>query len=56
MASIPDTETFPHATGLALKTVEARSQEQDLVLWGAWFCPFVQRVGQPLFQPIDSLL
>jgi len=44
--SHPDTETFPHATGLALETVNAHSedQNQDLRAFFSWFCPFVQRV------------
>src|SRR4051812_46438542 len=36
---------FPTATGQALSTVKVRSSEQELVLWGSWFCPFVQRVS-----------
>ena len=38
------TERFPHATGRALETDNAHSTENELVLWGSWFCPFVQRV------------
>jgi len=37
MAFTLDTQTFPHATGLALETVNAHAEEQDLVLWGSWF-------------------
>ncbi|KAL6305204.1 glutathione-S-transferase [Sparassis latifolia] len=41
--SIPDEKIFPHATGLAAKTVELHQQPQDLVFYAGWFCPFVQR-------------
>lgn len=44
MSGSPDHEVFPHATGLALETVKAHSNDHELVLWGSWFCPFVQRV------------
>ncbi|KAJ7647721.1 glutathione-S-transferase [Roridomyces roridus] len=39
----PPTDLFPHATGAALKTVEAHQEPQDLVFYSGWFCPFVQR-------------
>ncbi|KAF2675093.1 glutathione S-transferase [Microthyrium microscopicum] len=39
----PDSKVHPHATGLAIKTVEAHAQEEPLKLYGSWFCPFVQR-------------
>jgi len=34
---------FPHATGKALETVQQHQQQQELVLYAGWFCPFVQR-------------
>ncbi|KAF1984110.1 glutathione transferase omega-1 [Aulographum hederae CBS 113979] len=39
----PDANLHPSATGLAAKTVEEHSAEQDLKLYAGWFCPFVQR-------------
>ncbi len=42
MASMPDEEIFPHATGAAGKTVAAHQEPCDLVYHGSWFCPFVQ--------------
>ena len=48
MTSKPDHETFPHATGPALETVNKHQHESDLTLWGSWFCPFVQRVQTPI--------
>jgi len=33
-----------HASGLAIKTVEAHEAHQDIVFHAGWFCPFVQRV------------
>lgn len=41
--SIPDEKIFPHATGLAAKTVEKHQGPQELVFYAGWFCPFVQR-------------
>ncbi|GAA5892604.1 hypothetical protein JCM6882_005657 [Rhodosporidiobolus microsporus] len=41
---MPDTVDPPHATGEALKTVEAHQKENALVFHAGWFCPFVQRV------------
>lgn len=32
------------ATGIALATVERHQSESDITLFGANFCPFVQRV------------
>src|SRR5258706_3702486 len=49
MSSNPDLETYPHATGPALETVNKHQHESDLTLWGSWFCPFVQRVHTPTF-------
>ncbi|KAI5281579.1 hypothetical protein KEM54_003164, partial [Ascosphaera aggregata] len=34
---------FGPATGLAAKTVEEHSAENDFKMFGMWFCPFVQR-------------
>ncbi|KAI5236572.1 hypothetical protein E4T43_08557 [Aureobasidium subglaciale] len=39
----PDADLFPHATGLAQKTVEDHQAEQPLKLYAGWFCPFVGR-------------
>jgi hypothetical protein len=41
--SHPDADLFPHATGLAQKTVEEHQAEQPLKLYAGWFCPFVGR-------------
>lgn len=41
--SHPDADLFPHATGLAQKTVEEHKAEQPLKLYAGWFCPFVGR-------------
>ncbi|KAH9944785.1 glutathione-S-transferase [Amylocystis lapponica] len=41
--SHPDQHIFPHATGVAAKTVEKHQEPQDLVFYAGWFCPFVQR-------------
>ncbi|KZP28522.1 glutathione-S-transferase [Athelia psychrophila] len=41
--AVPDAQIHEHATGVALKTVEAHSEPQDLVFYSGWFCPFVQR-------------
>jgi len=41
--SHPDADLFPHATGLAQKTVEDHQAEQPLKLYAGWFCPFVGR-------------
>lgn len=41
--SHPDADLFPHATGLAQKTVEDHKAEQPLKLYAGWFCPFVGR-------------
>jgi len=30
-------------TGLALETVNKHQQQADIILFGSWFCPFVQR-------------
>jgi len=40
----PDENVYPHATGAAASTVSAHQGPQELVLYGSWFCPFVQRV------------
>ncbi|KAI9685863.1 MAG: hypothetical protein M1822_004141 [Bathelium mastoideum] len=40
----PDADLHPSASGLAAKTVDAHSSEQQLKLYAGWFCPFVQRV------------
>jgi glutathione S-transferase len=40
---MPDEHIFPHATGLAAKTVADHKEPQDLVFYSGWFCPFVQR-------------
>ncbi|GJE91384.1 glutathione S-transferase family protein [Phanerochaete sordida] len=40
---VPDEKIFPHATGVAAKTVEEHQAPQDLVFYAGWFCPFVQR-------------
>ncbi|QRV72617.1 glutathione S-transferase [Ceratobasidium sp. AG-Ba] len=46
MATV-DTSIYPHATGSALKTVQAHStgetDKAELVFYSGWFCPFVQR-------------
>ncbi|KAK4549040.1 hypothetical protein LTR36_007496 [Oleoguttula mirabilis] len=39
----PDSNLFPHATGLAHKIVGEHQAEQPLKLYSGWFCPFVQR-------------
>ncbi|KAB5594600.1 Glutathione S-transferase [Ceratobasidium theobromae] len=43
-----DISIYPHATGEALKTVQARNtgdvDKTELVFYSGWFCPFVQRV------------
>lgn len=39
----PDSNLFPHATGLAQKIVDDHQTEQPLKLYSGWFCPFVQR-------------
>ncbi|KAI1385903.1 putative glutathione-S-transferase theta, GST [Hypoxylon trugodes] len=41
--SHPDANLHPVATGLAKKTVDEHSSEQQLKLFAGWFCPFVQR-------------
>ncbi|KAF8070401.1 glutathione S-transferase [Lyophyllum atratum] len=41
--SIPDAQIFPHATGPAAATVAKHQDPQDLVYYGGWFCPYVQR-------------
>lgn len=38
-----DTTIHPHATGAAADLVQKHRAEQPLKLYGAWFCPFVQR-------------
>jgi len=40
----PDQNVHPHASGAAEKTVRDHQDPQELVLYGSWFCPFVQRV------------
>ncbi|KAF9012564.1 glutathione-S-transferase [Cyathus striatus] len=40
---IPDEQVFPHATGDAEKIVAAHQDPQEMILYAAWFCPFVQR-------------
>ncbi|KAL8291904.1 hypothetical protein RQP46_002162 [Phenoliferia psychrophenolica] len=42
--AVPDASIHPHATGPALKIVEAHSAPQDLIFYSGWFCPFNQRV------------
>lgn len=44
----PDAEHFPHATGLAEKTVKEHLAEQGLKFYAGWFCPFVQRAWMVL--------
>ena len=39
---MPDEDVFPHATGVAEKTVNAHQKKAELVYHGSWFCPFVQ--------------
>jgi glutathione S-transferase len=39
----PDSNVHPEATGKATATVKAHADSQPLKLYGAWFCPFVQR-------------
>ncbi|KAH8645809.1 thioredoxin-like protein [Xylariales sp. PMI_506] len=41
MGSLPTNQ--PVATGEAAKVVAAHQKPADIVLWGAWFCPFTQR-------------
>ncbi|CAO1633198.1 unnamed protein product [Sympodiomycopsis kandeliae] len=48
--SIPDADVFPHATGEAAKFVSAHSAPSDLVLYGSWFCPYVQVVSIALLE------
>ncbi|RDW83134.1 glutathione transferase omega-1 [Coleophoma crateriformis] len=43
-SSHPDSKLYPDATGAAAKMVAEHSKEEDLKLYSAWFCPFVQRV------------
>lgn len=40
---VPDEHIHPHATGHAAKTVAAHQDSQEIVFYGGWFCPFVQR-------------
>ncbi|PVH81029.1 glutathione S-transferase [Cadophora sp. DSE1049] len=35
--------SYPAATGRAAQTVADHGAEEELVFWGAWFCPFTQR-------------
>ncbi|KAH9917095.1 glutathione-S-transferase [Epithele typhae] len=41
--SVPDVKIFPHATGLASKTISEHQDKQDLVFYSGWVCPYVQR-------------
>ncbi|TCD61940.1 hypothetical protein EIP91_007680 [Steccherinum ochraceum] len=41
--SVPDQQIHPVATGVAAKTVAKHQEEQDLIFYAGWFCPFVQR-------------
>ena len=43
MSSTVDQHIYPHASGEAEKTVKTHSDKHDLVFYGGWFCPFVQR-------------
>lgn len=43
MTSIVDENIYPQASGEAEKTVKAHSSKHELVFYGGWFCPFVQR-------------
>ncbi|KAI0692087.1 glutathione-S-transferase [Cytidiella melzeri] len=43
MSGLPDQHIHPVATGYAAKTVEKHQEQQDLVFYSGWFCPFVQR-------------
>ena len=36
--SNPDQNIFPHATGVAAKTVERHQEPQDLVFYSGWVC------------------
>lgn len=38
-----DPTLTPHATGAALKTVEAHQEPQDVVYHASWYCPFTHR-------------
>ncbi|KAH9942184.1 glutathione-S-transferase [Epithele typhae] len=40
----PDAGHLPEATGLALKTVQAHVEPQEVTLYAAWWCPYAQRV------------
>ncbi|WVR06126.1 hypothetical protein IAU60_003156 [Kwoniella sp. DSM 27419] len=44
----PDEKIHPEATGLAKQTVDKHQDEQGLVFWSGWFCPFNQRVWMAL--------
>lgn len=43
MSSAIDVNIHPHASGEAEKTVKDHADNQDLVFYAGWFCPFVQR-------------
>lgn len=34
--SVPDVQIFPHATGQAIKTVEAHQDPQELIFYAGW--------------------
>ncbi|EIW77265.1 glutathione S-transferase C-terminal-like protein [Coniophora puteana RWD-64-598 SS2] len=62
MASGNDEEYPSEATGLALETVSKHAADSDIVLFGSWFCPSVQRawvaaeyLGIPYKKPKDLL-
>ncbi|OAP54836.1 hypothetical protein AYL99_11284 [Fonsecaea erecta] len=38
-----DTSLHPHTSGRAARFAEAHSSPNPLILYGGWFCPFVQR-------------
>src|ERR1700740_3639590 len=42
MASV-DTSLHAHTTGRAAQFAFSHSSSSDLILYGGWFCPFVQR-------------
>ena len=47
---VVDTSLPAHATSRALHTAQANSTPQELTLYGAWFCPFVQRTWITLLE------
>ncbi|KAL2060910.1 hypothetical protein VTL71DRAFT_8962 [Oculimacula yallundae] len=43
MATATKPASYPSATGRAAQTVAEHTGKEDLVFWGAWFCPFTHR-------------